>query len=409
VALTAAGLCGEIQHPGPRLPDPPASPTSVSLVFEDVAVVDMTTDRIAEHRTVVIAAGRVEAIGDASTPRPAGAVVVQGRGRYLLPGLIDMHVHVRAAELPAYLAAGITTVRNMWGWPGLASVIAQVERGEIAGPRIISASQGLDGEPVQWPATRVVLTPDQGVAAVREQVQAGWRFLKVYTNLSRESYAAIMDEAAAGGIRVVGHVPFAVPIEEALARGQRSIEHLTGYDRRVSRSGRAGTWAWADADPSRYRGLAEATQRAGVWNCPTLAIYVALSRRDSPADLDLITQQRRRFVGELHRAGALLLAGSDAGIGIVAPGESLHDELAELVASGLSPYQALRAATVDAAAFLGIEQLGTIAVGAPADVLLVAENPLDDLARLRRFDGLVRRGAWAPAGSGPAPLTGAAR
>lgn len=406
IGALAAGACGELQTPGPAVPDPPASPASVPLVVQDVRVIDMQGDLGLDRRTVVIAAGRIQAIGDATTPRPPDAVVIQGRGRHLVPALVDMHVHVRAEDLPAYLAAGVTTVRNMWGWPELPALIARVERGEIAGPRIISASQGLDGDPAQWPATRVVSTPEDGARAVREQVQAGWRFLKVYTRLSREAYAAIMNEAAAAGVPVVGHVPFAVPIEEALARGQHSIEHLTGYDRRVSRSGRAGTWGWADADPSRYVALAQATRNAGVWNCPTLAVYVALSRRDSPADVEVIAERRRQFVRQLFSAGAPLLAGSDAGIGVVPPGHSLHDELAELVAAGLTPYQALQTATVDAGEFLGIPGLGTIAVGAPADLLLIPDNPLDDIARLQRFDGLVYRGAWTPAAPRPATHTG---
>jgi len=233
---------------------------------------------------------------------------------------------------------------------------------------------------------------------VNDQVQAGWRYLKVYTRLSRENYQAIMAEARAAGIPVVGHVPWAVPIEEALALGQTSIEHLTGYEMRFSRSGRTGTLAWLDANPALYSNLAQASARAGVWNCPTLAIYSALAQQHTAAEHDEIVRQRRAFVLELHRAGAKLLAGSDAGIGVVEPGVVLHAELAELVAAGLTPYQALRASTIDAAEFLGIPQLGTVAVGAPADLLLVDGNPLANIARLRQFDGLVQRGAWTPAG-----------
>jgi imidazolonepropionase-like amidohydrolase len=134
-----------------------------------------------------------------------------------------------------------------------------------------------------------------------------------------------------------------------------------------------------------------------VWNCPTLAIYRELSKQSPPAQRATILEQRRRFVQELLRAGAPLLAGSDAGIDVVAPGSSLHDELAELVAAGLTRYQALRAATSEAGRFLEIEGLGTVTVGAPADLLLVEGNPLTDLGRLRRFDGLIQGGAWTPA------------
>ena len=211
-----------------------------------------------------------------------------------------------------------------------------------------------------------------------------------------------MNEARTLGIRAVGHVPFAVPVDEALAQGQHSIEHLTGYDRAVSRTGRVGTGGWTDADPSRFAALAARTSDAGVWNCPTLTIIATLARQHSPAEQTTIIQERRRFVRELFSAGAPLLAGSDAGIDVVAPGVSLHDELAELVASGLSRYHALRAATVDAGIFLEQEGLGTIVVGAPADLLLVEGNPFEDLGRLRHFQGMVQQGAWIPAGATPA-------
>jgi len=398
LAGSCAGLPGES---GP--PDPPASPASIPLVIENVQIITMTGGPVLSGRTVVIRNGTVDAIGESGVTRPAGAVLIEGRGRYLLPALIDMHVHINTADLEAYPRNGITTVRNMWGWPGLIPLTSRVESGELWGPRIISASQGLDAEPVQWPFTVVVANPAAAAAAVTAQHDMGWRYLKVYSRLSRETYAAVMAEARAAGMIPIGHVPFAVPVEEALALGQHSIEHLTGYDRAVSRSGRAGTGGWVDADPARYRGLATLSASAEVWNCPTLTIYVALSTQHPAGERQAIVQQRRLFVRELHAAGALLLAGSDAGIDVVAPGTSLHDELDELVASGLTPYEALRAATSEAARFLEVAGLGTVAVGAPADLLLVDGNPLTDLRRLRRFDGLVHRGAWIPAGAAPAP------
>ena len=402
--LLVGALCscsGTPQDPGTQPPDPEPSPAAVPLVIENVRVIGMVTEAIQPQRTVVIQNGRITAIGDEATPHPAGAVVVEGRGRYLVPGLIDMHVHVNQEDLIAYVRAGITSVRNMWGWPGLIPLTQRVHGGEVWGPRIYSASQGLDNEPVQWPATIVVSNPEEAVAAVRAQQAAGWRWLKVYTRLSREAWLAIMNEARALGIRAVGHVPFAVPVDEALAQGQYSIEHLTGYDRAVSRTGRVGTGGWTDADPSRYAALAARTSEAGVWNCPTLTIIATLARQHSPAEETTIIRERRRFVRELYSAGAPLLAGSDAGIDVVAPGTSLHDELAELVASGLSRYHALRAATVDAGIFLEQEGLGTIVVGAPADLLLVEGNPLEDLGRLRQFQGMVQQGAWIPAGATP--------
>jgi len=397
LALSCAGLPGESEPP-----DPAATPASIPLVIANVLVITMTGP-VLPGRTVVIRDGKVEAIGESGLTRPAGAVVIEGRGRYLLPALIDMHVHINTADLEAYPRNGIATVRNMWGWPGLIPLIGRVESGELWGPRIVSASQGLDDEPVQWPFTVVVANPAAARTAVTAQHDMGWRYLKVYSRLSRESYAAVMAEARAAGMIPIGHVPFAVPVEEAIALGQYSIEHLTGYDRAVSRSGRVGTGGWVDADPARYAGLATLSASAGVWNCPTLAIYVALSLQHPAGERQAIVQQRRQFVRELRAAGALLLAGSDAGIDVVAPGTSLHDELDELVASGLTPFEALRAATSEAGRFLEVAGLGTIAVGAPADLLLVDGNPLTDVRRLRTFDGLVHRGAWIPRGAAPAP------
>jgi imidazolonepropionase-like amidohydrolase len=391
--LTVTGSCaGTPSESGP--PDPPPSPATVPIVFDNVQILSMTSDQVQPGRTVVVRDGLIEAIGDAGITRPAGALVIEGRGRFLVPALIDMHVHINSADLELYPRHGITTVRNMWGWPGLVFLTARVESGELAGPRILSASQGLDDEPVQWPATIVVPSAGSAAEAVRAQKAAGWKWLKVYTRLSRDAWSAIMDAAAAEGITPIGHVPWSVPVEEAIGRGMKTIEHLTGYDRAVSRNNRVGTGGWIDAVPSRFAALATLSAEAGVWNCPTLAIYTKLSENDTPGNRAAIRANRRAFVRELHRAGAQLLAGSDAGIDVVAPGSSLHDELAELVGAGLTPYQALRAATSEAGRFLGIAGLGTVTAGAPADLLLVEGNPLADLSRLRRFDGLVQRGAW---------------
>jgi imidazolonepropionase-like amidohydrolase len=195
-------------------------------------------------------------------------------------------------------------------------------------------------------------------------------------------------------------VPLAVDIHKALAAGMLSIEHLTGYDRALSRAGHSGTFGWTDVDTARLAGLVSASVTAGVWNCPTMTIYAELARRQhSPAEQTAISQSRRLFVKRLSDAGALLLAGTDAGIDVVPPGTSLHDELAELVAAGLSPYLALRSATSEAARFLGRADLGTVAIGAEASLLLLRANPLDNIGALRHADGMVLRGAWRPAGN----------
>ena len=250
--LAALAACACAASGISRPNDPPATINATPLAIVDVQVVSMHSAVVAAHQTVLIRDGRIEWVGPvgARTP-PPDATVIQGGGRFLMPALIDMHVHLRAAELELYLANGIATVRNMWGFPEVARWAEEIASGTRLGPTIFSASQGLDGTPPQWPLT-VLVTPESARAAVQGQRDAGWSWLKVYTRLTPAAFDSVM--AAARDLRMIpiGHVPFAVDIRTALAAGMKSIEHLTGYDRAVSRSGNAGTWAWIETDPSRY-------------------------------------------------------------------------------------------------------------------------------------------------------------
>jgi imidazolonepropionase-like amidohydrolase len=195
-------------------------------------------------------------------------------------------------------------------------------------------------------------------------------------------------------VTAVGHVPTAITVEHALSSGQHSIEHFSGYDRAISRQARMGTSAWLDVDESRFAALVQATLAAGTWNCPTMTIYATIANQHGPADRATIVTNRRRFLKALSDAGAGLLAGTDAGIDVVAPGTSMHDELAEFVAAGLTPWQALRAATADAGRYLEVPGLGTVSVGAPAQLMLLDANPLADVANAKRLAGIVVRGEW---------------
>ena len=375
--------------------EPSRAPRAAALAIEDVTVVPLERDGVISHQTVIIEGGRISAMGAAERMRiPRGARRIDGRGRYLMPALTDMHVHLREGDLDAYLASGIGTVRNMWGHAAITRMRGEIESGARRGPRIHSASPGLDGTPPQWPATVIVTEAESAAVAVRRESGRadGWEYIKVYSRLSRAVFDAIMREVRARKLVAVGHVPLAVDVRHALASGLRSVEHLTGYDRAVSRSGRGGTWAWIDADTARYASLVEATRQAGAWNCPTLAIYTALARQHSPEEREAVARHRRRFVGQLFEAGAPILAGSDAGIQVVAPGTSLHDELRELVAAGLTPYQALRSATVEPARFFGDSAAGVVRSGAAADLLLLEANPLDDVANASRIGAMILRG-----------------
>lgn len=387
--LAACCLLPEATHPGPRVP-----PDS-TVAITDVAVLTMDQPGLLEHQTVIATDRRVVTIGPAaSTPVPAGARIVDGRGRTLMPGLIDAHVHLRAADVPAYLASGILTVRNMWGHDGVIALQADIAAGRTIGPSIHSLSPGLDAAPASWPFTQFVNDPSRADSVVAAQQAAGWTTLKLYWRLSAAAFDSIVASARRRHLLYAGHVPASVPIQHALAAGMESIEHYTGYDHAVSRSGDGGTFGWADADTARFAALVDATVRSGTWNCPTMAINTMLSARQGDDAHRLVVRNRRAFTRSLHERGALLVAGTDAGINLTAPGTSMLDELKEFVASGFSNWEALRLATVEPGRLLRIPQLGTITVGAPAELLLLDGNPVSSLEVLRTPAGVLLHGEW---------------
>ncbi len=376
-------------------PHPRSPLAAADLAFVDVNVVPMNTRRVLRRQTVLIDGDRIAAVGPVDRVKvPAGATIIHGDGRYLMPGLADMHVHLDRDDLRVYVDHGITTVRNMWGFPDVQAMQREIAAGELLGPTIHSISPGLDGTPPKWPLTQLVLEPSQADSVVGVQYDNGWRTLKLYQDLHRDVYDAIIAAARAYGMDYVGHVPTRVGLTRVLDAGQRSIEHLGGY---ANELGGAGGW-WMSIDEDRLPFVVAETREAGAWNCPTLAIFAEIAKRRPQDVADRQTANRRRVVKALHDGGAKLLIGTDSGIDIVAPGSSIHDELAQFEAAGLSPYDVLRIATVDAADFLGSsDEFGTIEVGHRADLLVVDSNPLDDLTSLQQLSGVVLRGAWRPA------------
>jgi len=384
----------------------PAGETSTRFAIIHASVIPMDTERVLRDQVVLVAGDRIAAVGPTDAVAiPSDAGIVDAHGSYVLPGLIDMHVHIRRGELEAYVHNGITSVRNMWGYATLPPVMADVVAGRRIGPTIYSASPGLDGTPAVWPETQIVDDPSTAEATVDAQAAAGWRWIKVYNSLSKASYDAITVAARNRGIPTVGHVPIRVTLEHALDSGQLSIEHLTGYDRALGRSGQSNAAAWADIDASRVPALAARTAAAGTWNCPTLAIYALLAEGLPAEEHRRVVANRGAVVRALAEAGARLLVGTDSGIDRTAAGTSIHEELADFVATGLTPYESLRAATSGAAEFLGEQaEIGIVAAGRRADLILVEANPLEDVGALRALDAVVLRGVWRSLGGSRAPV-----
>ncbi len=438
--LAVAALVLALTGPGHAFEPPEAW-----YAFVNVNVIPMTGPVVLSHQTVVVHGGRIEAIGPASEMTLAPDVMpIDGQGKYLMPGLSDMHAHITppeppttTAELLLYLASGVTTLRNMAGFPGDLALRDAINDGEVLGPRLFAASPILEGEDAVWDFSVKVLNPDEARARVREYATQGYDFIKVYHTLSHESYTAVIEEAKMQGIRVVGHVPFTVGIEEVLADGQSSVEHLRGYDidglsqevlakdggRSPERFG-----SWLNMSDERMADLARQTAQAGAWNTPTLVVnqqladaeklslltehpmarymtpemigyltnspLLAIFSPESREMLGRVLPQQYKFIMALHNAGAPLMIGTDTSPMLV-PGYTVIDEVGHFVKAGLSSYDALYAGTVAPSVYLETPGSdGTVSAGQRTDLILLEANPLEDVNNLWNLAGVMIHGQW---------------
>jgi imidazolonepropionase-like amidohydrolase len=418
---------------------------SAAFAFVDVNVVPMDSERTIERQTVVVNGDRIVDVGPvATTVVPEGTMRIEGSGKYLMPGLADMHVHYNEPWYgPMFLANGVTTVRNMWGSRWMLETRQAVAAGNLLAPTIVTAGPLIDGEPSFWPTCKTVTSEAEAEATVDEQAEAGYDFIKVYDSLSVQVYDALVRAARRRGLPVAGHVPHAVGLEHALGSGQASIEHLTSYimaiqaedsPHRPSPRPEQALTGVRFADRSRIAGVVDATLRAGVWNCVTLVALRKSTQPDAfaqlqhspelrflpgslvngwdatkgakwqfatPDFLDALrgaNDLRHEITKSLHESGARILLGTDTANPFVVPGFAIHEELELLVDAGLTPFEALRAGTSGAAEFLhATHEFGTIKVGARADLLLTNGNPLGDVRHASSRVGVMVRGRWLPA------------
>ncbi len=430
-------------------------PESGVYAFTYVNVVPMDRERVLADQTVLVRDGRIVRLGKAGEVAvPEGATRIDGRGRWLMPGLADMHAHLFSDdafpdslapdELAVMLANGVTTVRFMIGTPEQLELRSRVAAGELLVPTIYSASPQLSGKSYGKIFNgRVVTTTEEARAAVREVAAAGYDFVKLTYLITRPVYDAVIETAHEVGIPVIGHVDTEVGLARALEAGQQ-IEHLDSYmeailaddaPSKVSVSTinvwKTENWLSLDhVDEAKIAEVAAATARAGVWNTPTLTFFKLVFgirptaeqihefpewRFLSPgrrAEMESgftwkvpATDERRRRYVELrnritkaiHDAGGRILAGSDSPDWFLLYGFSLHRELANLVEAGLTPYEALEAATRNPAKWLGAsETFGTVAEGRRADLLLLEANPLENVGNAQKRVGVMVHGRWLP-------------
>jgi imidazolonepropionase-like amidohydrolase len=404
-----------------------------------VNIVDGTSTDVRPDRTVIVRGNRIELEGPASSTRaPAGARVIDGRGKYLIPGLCDMHVHtvVPAGDqvLPLYVANGVTGIRDMAGeLDQLVKWRSEISAGIRVGPRMVISGPYLEGGDVPI-AHLLVRTPADAQPAVDSLIRLGVDFIKVHSQLTRETYFAIARAARARAVPFVGHVPRSVGAAEASDSGQKSIEHLLTIPNSCTQEevktlaprfpvqAALGRCTTEDQAPLFARFV-----RNDTWMVPTLVAAVEIAGwpnrelpgdslahylpdtlrhfvaeifpmpADVPAGADTVGralfQKRVEVVGALHRAGVHIMAGTDAPLRNSPPGFGLHEELALLVRAGLSPHAALSAATLEPARFLGMQDsLGTVEAGKLADLVLLDANPLDDIRNTRRIAIVVANG-----------------
>ena len=412
-----------------------------------VAVVDVNAGQLLPDMTVEIRGRTIAAMDKDGRVRVArGARVINGRGKYLIPGLWDMHVHLSfpqgAAQifLPVMVANGVLGARDMHSFlPAIISLKRAVATGAQVGPRLFVAGTAVDGPNSYLPAARIVHTPEEAREAVRDLKAAGVDFIKVYSSLPKDLYLAVAAAARSERIPFVGHVPYPVTAAEASDAGQRSLEHLTEVDVSTSSEEESIKVEEREAmnqkhgyipDPVRLKSTFDSAKAAALferfrknntWQVPTLVVFYQERRlaepglvgndsllvyipkllrnywRSLPTDIAVkmvaLYAIHSDLVGRLNRAGVPILAGSDSPNPFVYPGFSLHDELGLLVRSGLSPAEALRTATINPATFLGVtDSLGTVARGKVADLVLLDANPLEDIANTRRIRAVIQDG-----------------
>lgn len=419
-----------------------------SIAFVNVNVIPFDRERVLKDQTVVVRDGRIVTIGPASNTKvPAGALKIDGRGKYLMPGLADMHVHLypgagqpndlASQQLQLFLANGVTTVRNMIGKPEHLQLRDRVAKGELLGPTIYTAGPPLLGNTVP--------TPEAGARAVIEQKKAGYDLIKVHEGLSPETYSAIVAAANREQIPFAGHVTATVGLPRALAARQTSIEHLDGYlqamvpDDSPVKPGPSQVVlgpVLEHIDESKIPALAAATRKAGVWNDPTLTLFKLIvsdakpedlsqwpelqyvpgkmresfvKQKESTVDMPAPMSERQRYIElrnkmlvALHAAGAKLLVGPDSPQFFLVPGFATHREIQSFVDAGLTPYEAIEAATRNPGEYFAevmktSRDFGTVETGMRADLLLLDANPLESVANLSKRAGVMVRGRWLPA------------
>jgi len=384
------------------------------LALTHVTVIDGTGAPAQPDSTVVIAQGHITAVGPNDAVKiPAGTRVVDATGKFLIPGLCDMHGHLTDATedaFPLLIMNGVTGVRDMGG--DLAQLDrwrSEIDSRQRVGPHIIRAGPFVDG-PKEGVTNRLtVRTPEEARRAVHDLKAKGVDFIKVHNALPPEAFFALIDEAHKEHIPVAVHLPKNVSSAEASDAGVASLEHVeTLYENDLWRKGATAKTIEQAVDEILGpigQDLFQRSMKNGTWYVPTLVAYergFVLWSKDPESlkpRLD-IHEKNIEVIRMMHKAGVQIMAGSDFSDWGMVPGVDLHNELALLVEAGFTPMEALQAATLNPAIFLGkTDTYGTIQPGRVADLVLLNMNPLEDISHTRKIHAVVLGGKFYPLAS----------
>ncbi len=416
-----------------------------ALALENVTVIPMAGPQYIENATVVIRDGRIAAIESAPTAElTAGMQRIDARGKWLMPGLTDMHTHVenirmlrlilKDATIPAstignddvflpYIANGVLQVLDLQGMSETIGQRVEIEAGRVLGPRIVAAAM-IDGSPPLWPVgmTRVATTPEDGRQAVRDAAAEGYDAIKVYSRLSFEALQAIADEAQQLKLPVIGHLAGRQSgrIADALPPGLGMVAHAEEFALHTSEPSfssipqyvelmrKSGAWLTATlslderlleqtSDPETLKTRPELLALHPMWRKVVVEHnpYVAQASPERIASLQKIVDFNRELVRALVAAGVPIVAGTDAPVPGIVPGFAIHDELEALVRAGMTNQQALEAATTLPCEWLGVlSDRGTVELGKQADLLLLDADPLADVGNARRISAVIVGGRY---------------
>ena len=408
----------------------------------DVNVLPMDSESVYENHTVIVRDGRIESVVPADQAvLPDGAHLIDGTGRYLMPGLAEMHGHIPGSDNPQYaedvlflyISNGVTTVRNMAGHPYHLELRERLENNELDGPTIFAATP--------WLSRNIIPEPDDAYEIVREFQEEGYDHMKM-GSVPFDIYQAVAEASHETGLPFAGHIPEDVGLLSALEAGQASIDHLDRYVEFLAaehpeaderESGFFGSGMVDLVNEDRISGAVEQTIEAGVWNVPTLTLVEHLATPESPEEMiewpemrymppdvlegwveakhsfqarddfqpdaaQRLVEIRLMLTRELYNGGAWIALGSDAPQFFNVPGFSIHHEMEMMVTAGLTPFEVLETGTRNPAIYVEMpDEFGTIEEGRRADLILLEDNPLQDIGNVRDQAGVMVRGEWWPA------------